>query len=203
MMEHEVFVFVPGYSNGYMVSNAGRVLSLKSASEIRPFKCRNGYYSVSLRNGKAKHNRLVHRLVAAAFVPNDERLPEVNHINGDKTDNRAENLEWCTRKQNMEHASENGLLHTPKRMAHLDDITRIAADNHKRPVIRDDGEYFDSIHDAARAIGASASNVSAVCRGKYKSCMGFTFRYAADEERGCALDIVRRAKALAGIEVGR
>lgn len=197
-MEQEVFVFIHGYSNGYMVSNLGRVLSFKRGVEIRPFMYKNGYYAVSLRDGKVGHNELIHRLVAEAFVPNDGGLPEVNHINGDKTDNRAENLEWCTRKQNMEHAAATGLLNTPKRMAHLDNMTRIAAKSHKRPVIRSDGEYFDSVHDAARAIGASPSNVSAVCRGKYKSCEGFTFRYATDEERESG-DLVRRARALAGV----
>ena len=192
----ELFAFIPGYSNGYMVSNLGRVLSFKRSVEIRPFRCRNGYLAVSLRDGKASHNELVHRLVAEAFVQNEDYLPEVNHINGDKTDNRAENLEWCTRKQNMEHAAATGLLHTSKRMAHLDNMTRIATKSHKRPVVRSDGEYFDSVHEAARAIGASASNVSAVCRGKYKSCEGFTFRYATDEERESG-SYVRRAKALA------
>ena len=196
-MLSELFAFIPGYSNGYMVSSLGRILSFKRSVEIRPFKQKNGYLAVSLHDGKTSHNELVHRLVAKAFVPNEKSMPEVNHINGDKTDNRAENLEWCTREQNMAHAAATGLLNTAKRMDHLDNMTRIAAKSHKRPVIRSDGEYFDSVHDAARAIGASPSNVSAVCRGKYKSCEGFTFRYATDEEResgGC----VRRAKALAG-----
>ena len=195
-METEMFAFIPGHSYGYMVSNFGRVLSFKRSVEIRPFVSRNGYLTVTLREGQKRCNELVHRLVARAFVPNEDGLPEVNHIDGDKTNNRADNLEWCTRKQNMEHAAANGLLFTPKRMAHLEDMTMIAANSNKKPVIRSDGEYFDSVHDAARAIGASASNVSAVCRGKYKSCEGFAFRYATDEERESG-DIVRRAKKLA------
>lgn len=197
-METEMFAFIPGHSYGYMVSNFGRVLSFKRSVEIRPFVSRNGYLTVTLREGQKRCNELVHRLVARAFVPNEDGLPEVNHIDGDKTNNRADNLEWCTRKQNMEHAAASGLLFTPKRMAHLDDMTRIAANSNKKPVIRSDGEYFDSVHDAARAIGASASNVSAVCRGKYKSCEGFTFRYATDDERESG-DLVRRAKVLARV----
>lgn len=71
--------------------------------------CGSGYLSVKLGAGRCR-TYMVHRLVASFFIPNPDNLPEVNHINGDKTDNRVENLEWVDRSANMRHAADNGLV---------------------------------------------------------------------------------------------
>lgn len=85
----------------------GRVFNYKS-KEYLP--CYNRGYCIQTinLNGKAIPVKF-HRLVAEAFIPNPNNLPEVNHINGDKTDNRVENLEWCTRSYNLKHAFKTGL----------------------------------------------------------------------------------------------
>ena len=71
----------------------------------------NGYRTVVMGKGD---KRYIHRIVAEAFIPNPENKPEINHINGDKTDNRVENLEWVTPTENMEHAKEIGLTNACK-----------------------------------------------------------------------------------------
>src|SRR6185312_10171182 len=86
---------------GGMVPKPGKMLSLKTE--------RNGYIRVCLRRQTGQCTMLVHRMVANAFIPNPEMLPVVNHIDGDKANNTAENLEWCTQRQNCHHALRNSI----------------------------------------------------------------------------------------------
>lgn len=118
----EVWKSVVGYDNFYQVSNLGRVKSLSRVSQNKYgnycikekllILCNDGYgYArVCLTNeSKIKKNYKVHRLVALAFIPNLTNKKEVNHVNGIKDDNRVENLEWCTAKENTQHAFNTGL----------------------------------------------------------------------------------------------
>lgn len=91
----------------YEVSNVGRV---RRGSRLRKPNIKNGYPQVALYHGGQPRHRNVHRLVASAFVPNPDGKPCVNHIDGDKTNNRAENLEWVTHAENTRHGLDAGLL---------------------------------------------------------------------------------------------
>jgi hypothetical protein len=93
---------------GYKISNQGRILG-KRGKILNPCLDSYGYFRPGLQTLKGQKSFYVHRLVAEAFIPNPENKPQVNHINGDKEDNRAENLEWCTSAENTYHADKIGL----------------------------------------------------------------------------------------------
>jgi hypothetical protein len=94
----------------YEISDAGAIHSIRSKKFLRSTLKPNGYVYIELNvNGRATYHRL-HRLVAETYIPNPESKPFVNHINGDKADNRVENLEWVTGTENNNHAVDNGLV---------------------------------------------------------------------------------------------
>ena len=99
-----------GYSSKYYVSNMGRILTTQykggyRVGIIQPAKDTNGYLRTVLDRKTVK----VHRVVAQTFVPNPQNKPTVNHINGDKADNRVTNLEWATKEEQTQHALSTGL----------------------------------------------------------------------------------------------
>lgn len=108
---HEVWKEIAESKGLYSVSNKGRVRNNETGYILKPVDFSRGYLKVSIKNGdRVEVNRMVHRLVAMAFIPNPENKPEVNHKNGIHGDNRLENLEWVTGEENRSHAYETGLV---------------------------------------------------------------------------------------------
>lgn len=93
----------------YTIDIYGNVYSKIKNKYLKQTINKDGYCKVTLQKNKYKKTYSVHRLVAKTFIPNIDNLPQVNHINGIKTDNRVENLEWVTAKENMNKAVEIGV----------------------------------------------------------------------------------------------
>ena len=123
-IQEEIWKDIADYEGLYQVSNLGRVKSLPWAQKHQTgtyFTKRtrfikisigtgfNGYSCVALTKNSIQKGYFMHRVIAKAFIPNPENKPMINHINGVKTDNRIENLEWVTRSENTIHAFATGL----------------------------------------------------------------------------------------------
>lgn len=168
----EIWKDIEGYE-GYEVSNLGRVKSLdyrRTGAErvLKPAYSGNGYLFVNLyKDGKEKKH-YIHRLVAAAFIPNPHNLPEINHINEQKEDNRVENLEWCTQEYNRNYGTRNERV----------------AKAFSKPVLQLtlDGELmreWPSTHEAHRQGGYNQGTISACCRGIRNTHKGYVWKYKA------------------------
>ena len=103
------FYFLKGYGNTYAASRCG-LLKGKQGRLLSPYKEKTGYLTVVIFHKGIQKTWLIHRLIALQFIPNPKNKPQVNHKNGVKTDNRVENLEWVTEKENQRHAYNTGLM---------------------------------------------------------------------------------------------
>lgn len=176
----EEWKFIVGFEK-YMVSNLGRVKSLnykRTGKEqlLLPNKNNRGYLWVTLYKNGADKKCLIHRLVAEAFIPNPDNLSQVNHINENKTDNRVDNLEWCSAIYNMNYGERT------KKQSETRKKLRMLPPRQDKAVEMftlegDKVAEFVSIADAARQNNFTESSVGACVRGYSKTCHGVVFRY--------------------------
>lgn len=184
-MEH--WKNVEGYDGLYQVSNLGRIKTKKGLIRKQTLN-KNGYLYVNLcKNGKIK-NIPVHRLVAIAFVEHYENGLTVNHKNEKKTDNRADNLEWITLRDNLNYGTHNERVRQSRKgkcagSAHFN-YGKFGANSHthKGKVIGVSVEdpdvvvRFETAADASRALHISSGQLCDTLHGKYKSCGGYYWR---------------------------
>ena len=175
----EVWKDVNGFEGHYQISNLGRVKSLR-----RKFLCGNGgyrildetiakltkdnkgYYRKCLLNHGYKKSERIHRLVAKHFIPNPQNKPQINHINGIKTDNRVENLEWATNGENQSHAYKLGLRDHNK-------ARKIQEIDENGNILRE----FSMIKDAALLYNINNYSITNVLKNRQKSTKGKIFKY--------------------------
>lgn len=158
---------VVGYEGLYVVSNDGYVKGVKTGKILKFSHTYNGYPRVKLYMDAKGKEKLVHRIVADAFVDNHDNKPQVNHKNGIKSDNHIGNLEWVTQSENLSHAAKSGLI----------DISKMTSVTSKRVIQKDMGgkilRIWDSMSEAAREMGLQVANISNCCSGRIKSTGGY------------------------------
>lgn len=164
---HEVDRFFAVFEGLAQISDEGTVFSFVSNRLIKLEKESTGYIRVTLWNRDNGKHFLVHRLVAKAFIENPENLCQINHKDGNKTNNMVSNLEWCNRQQNMKHAYDNGLI-KPR-------TTKVSQRTPGGELIR----VWDSIKEACDALHLNHSNIVTVCGGltNRKLVGGYSWRY--------------------------
>ena len=149
---------VKGYEGLYGITSCGKVWSYKNERFLKPYANNNGYLGVALsKNGKAKQF-LVHRLVAEAYIPNPNNLPQVDHIDNDKTHNYVNNLQWITGRDNV-------------RKGRIKPILQFDLNGN---FIRE----WESAIDVGREV---RSNICMCLKGKYKQALGYIWRYKESE----------------------
>ena len=149
---------IKDYEGLYAVTSCGKIYSYKSKKFLKPFDNGKGYLQVILcKDGKQKHYR-VHRLVAQTYLPNPDNLPQVNHIDEDKSNNALPNLEWCDAAYNNNYSFA------------------------KKVICIETQEIFESVTEAAKAVDVAKGNISKCCSGKRKTCAGYHWRYYDQKE---------------------
>lgn len=180
----EIWKDITGYEGLYQVSNLGRVRSLdryvthsrgvvkyiRKGCVLKQNTDKGGYKYVGLyKDGKVKYIK-VHRLVAQVFLHNPDNLPEVNHIDENKSNNRVDNIEWCSHKQNCNHGTRN------ERMSK----NKLNYQSYSKPVLQytKDGQFvaeYPSIAEAERNI--KLTNIQSVLNGNRKTAGGYIWKY--------------------------
>lgn len=177
----EIWKDIKGYEGLYQISNYGRVKSLPKKALRRYGTYRNvkerilktskayegwDYSNVVIRKDGIPKTKPVHRLVAEHFIPNPNNYDQINHKDENKLNNRVDNLEWCSQQYNSNYGT----------------VKKRISNKRKKPVLQFslDGKFiaeYDSLKQLKEATGFDSGLVSCVCRGIYKQCYGYKFKY--------------------------
>ena len=171
---------IKGLEGLYEVSDTGKVRSLPRTTLYKDGRVgihkgrerkqqlnKKGYLAIDLSVESKQVRRLVHRLVAEAFIPNPDNKEQVNHIDGNKQNNHVDNLEWTTNEENALHANDNLLKDKFRRAKEVEQVTPEG----------DSINTYRSLYNAAAAVGGDAYKISLVCRGKRKSHKGYNWKF--------------------------
>ena len=184
----EIWKDIDGYKNHYQVSNFGNVrgkirnvsnhtgfITLKSKI-LKQATNKKGYKVCYLSMNSKQKTIPVHRLVAKAFIDNPYKLPQVNHIDGIKSNNNVSNLEWCDNLYNQQHAIKLGLVNRSDKCG-KPKIKVSKIDRYSLTVI----ETYNSIAEASRKNNLNKSNIASVIKGKRNYCGNYIWRKVGDK----------------------
>ena len=168
----EIWKDIKGYEGLYQVSKSGKIKSIRNNIYLKPNLQVNGYLRISLsKNGKIQYKN-IHRLVAETFIDNENNYPVINHIDGNKLNNNADNLEWCSYQHNNLEARRLKL-----------NITKKGKFNHKsRIVVQYDTngniiKVWDYMGLITKTLGYDYTSISRCCSGKQKTSYGYIWKY--------------------------
>ena len=191
-MVDEIWKDIPNYEGTYKINNFGEIRRYNTYStydkripkyhNIKAHIGKSGYYRVVLnKNNKAK-NYLVHRLVAQAFIPNPNNLPQINHKDENKGNNSVNNLEWCTLKYNCNYgtrtqriADKLKIMHKGKHFSKQNEFKK--GQNAKKVINITTNKIYNSMQDAMKDTGIFVSNICNCCKGNIKTAGGYIWKY--------------------------
>ena len=177
-----------GYEGLYQVSDLGRIKRLSKLKKnydmnskefkmimipekiVKPQLSRYGYYRIGLTKNFKRTHYSVHRLVAKAFIPNPDNLPQVNHKDESKRNNHVDNLEWCTSRYNANYGTRN----------------KRTGEQQTKPIkCIETGIIYKSLTEASKSTGLSMGNISSVCNNRvgYKTTGGYHWEYIKPEKK--------------------
>ena len=152
---------IKGWEDKYLAYSDGRIYSLLRNKFLKPRMSMDGYKRVCLFNDGKRYEYRVHRLIAETFIDNPDNFPQVNHKDENKKNNNFSNLEWCTKKYNMNYGKLKNF--------------------HKKEIAKYENGYFkckyNSLKEAAEINNLSKSSISRCCKGLQKTYAGFTWKY--------------------------
>lgn len=159
----EIWKTIKGFEN-YQVSNHGRIK--RNEKILKPIKSRNGYLHIFLYSKGKSKQLLVHRIVANAFIENKNNFKEINHIDGNKQNNAIDNLEWCTRKENVHHFLNANKLNNTKPKA----VIQYDLNGNKI-------NEYESIRKASKITKIEAHNIIYCCKGQKETASNYIWKY--------------------------
>ena len=160
-------VDIRGYEDKYAITSCGKVWSYKTKKFLSTHKNSKGYKRAYLCKGNGGKFLAIHKLVAMAYIPNPDNLPQINHKDENKENNTVNNLEWCTNKYNSNYGTRN---------------ERMAKSKTKKVLCVELNRIFDSEKQAERELNIGVARISECCSGKNKTAGGYHWRYADEKE---------------------
>lgn len=180
----EIWKDIKDYEGYYQISNLGNVRSIErtvkrithsvkiSSKLLKLRKTSNDYFNIQLCKDSGCKSKLIHRLVAEAFIPNPENKPEVNHKDGNKANNNVLNLEWNTSKENSQHSYDSGLSIGISGINNKNSKSIIQLD-----MTGNTQNKFACAREAYQKTGVHYKHISRCCLGKRKSAGGYVWKF--------------------------
>lgn len=176
----EIWKDIKGYDGKYQVSDKGNIKNAVTEKILKQYVNADGYYQVSLYSNRDKKSKKkeVHRLVAENFLEEKQIRKEVNHIDGNKANNKVNNLEWITHKENIHHAWKNKLFEPVRKAS-----KRYGKDNPaakkiiQYDIVGNKVKEYDCIMDAARSTNINKTSIGKCCNKRQKTAGKFIWKF--------------------------